>query len=271
MKSILLLDADFLAYSVAAANQQSFDFGDGVVSTQTSELENAIPSVDAEIAKLQKKLKADAILVALSCPSLDCWRCDVLPTYKQNRTAPKPLLLAGLKQHMRETYATMERPRLEADDICGILATSSTIPVVKEYGRKIVVSIDKDLKTIPGWLYNPQKDTKPKLIDEGTADYWHMYQTLVGDTTDGYKGCPGIGPVKAQAILLRENKWTGAGLPPVGWAHSVMAQWSDVWDAFADKGLTFGDALVQARVARICRASDYDFKAKQVKLWEPPK
>jgi DNA polymerase-1 len=40
--------------------------------------------------------------------------------------------------------------------------------------------------------------------------------------------------------------------------------------AFESKGLTEEDALVQARVARICRASDYDFKTKEVKLWNPP-
>ena len=37
--------------------------------------------------------------------------------------------------------------------------------------------------------------------------------------------------------------------------------------AFEKKGLTESDALVQARVARILRASDYDFAAKKPILW----
>jgi DNA polymerase-1 len=38
---------------------------------------------------------------------------------------------------------------------------------------------------------------------------------------------------------------------------------------YARYGLTEDDALVQARVARICRASDYDFKDRKVIHWTP--
>ena len=40
----------------------------------------------------------------------------------------------------------------------------------------------------------------------------------------------------------------------------------------ADGGLKLytADAIIQARVARIYRASDYDFKKKEVILWSPP-
>jgi DNA polymerase-1 len=62
-----------------------------------------------------------------------------------------------------------------------------------------------------------------------------MYQTLVGDTSDGYPGCPGIGPVKAEKVL---------GMPP---------NWQDVVGAYRAAKLTEADALVQARVARILR------------------
>ena len=36
-----------------------------------------------------------------------------------------------------------------------------------------------------------------------------------------------------------------------------------------EAGLTEEDALVQARVARILRANEYDFGTGEVKLWEP--
>lgn len=38
---------------------------------------------------------------------------------------------------------------------------------------------------------------------------------------------------------------------------------------FESKGLTEEDALRQARVARILRASDYNKKKKEVILWNP--
>jgi 5'-3' exonuclease len=258
MKTTLIIDADSIAYHHAAANQQSFDFGDGVEAVQLAELANVLPEVDAEIHRYAEKLKADDVILALSCPSLECWRCDVLPSYKAHRKNVKPLLIGAIKDHWRENFKTREKPRLEADDICGIL---STHPSLIE-GHKIVVSIDKDLKTIPGYLFNPQKDTRERYFPAEEADYWHMYQTLVGDSTDGYKGCPGIGKTKAPNIL----EWPVISEPH---PHCMTEMWSRVVSAFEKKKLTADDALVQARVARICRHTDYDFKTKEVKLWNP--
>ena len=51
----------------------------------------------------------------------------------------------------------------------------------------------------------------------------------------------------------------------------MAALWAVVLAAYEKAGLTEADALAQARVARILRASDYDFKQKKVKLWNPPK
>jgi DNA polymerase-1 len=42
-----------------------------------------------------------------------------------------------------------------------------------------------------------------------------------------------------------------------------------VTSAYASAGLSEDVALMNARVARICRADDYDFTKKEVILWEP--
>ena len=71
---------------------------------------------------------------------------------------------------------------------------------MKGQRQAIIVSQDgvKDMKTIPTIVW----DGKDLLtISEPWADYWHLYQTLVGDTSDGYKGCPGVGKVKAEKLL----------------------------------------------------------------------
>jgi DNA polymerase-1 len=75
---------------------------------------------------------------------------------------------------------------------------------------------------------------------------------LTGDAVDNYKGCPGIGKKKAD-ILLREEG----------------VKWKTVVDAFAKAGLDEFAALTQARVARILRAEDYNFKNEEVLLWTP--
>jgi len=76
-------------------------------------------------------------------------------------------------------------------------------------------------------------------------------QVLTGDTTDGYKGIPGIGPKKAEAIL---------GSRP---------DWGIVIHAYQKAGMTETDAKSQARLARILRWSEWDASEGTLKLWEP--
>jgi 5'-3' exonuclease len=263
----LLLDSDIIAYKFAAAAQKNFDWdGDGDFVSVVQELGDVVPKVREYIGELVMKLGADEVIVCLSCPSSENFRYKVLPSYKHNRKdTQKPELLSAIKEWMRESFPVYERPTLEADDIMGILSTHPTLVA----GKKIIVSEDKDMRGIPGWLFNPEKDDKPRCISEEEADYFHLYQTLIGDPTDGYSGCPGIGPVKAENILRCPD-------------GSLLGRWS-AWQAVVaayesakikktrePMGLTEEDALVQARVARICRFTDYNFKTKEVILWNPP-
>ena len=75
-------------------------------------------------------------------------------------------------------------------------------------------------------------------------------QTLTGDVTDGYKGCPGVGEKKAETILKKGT-------------------WEEVLKAYEAAKLTEQDALQQARVARICRVEDFNYKLGDVNLWTP--
>lgn len=252
MTTTVLLDSDIVAYQFASAAQQSYNFGDTGVCQHVNEFDAVVPLVDQWIKDLMEKLHADKLVVCLSVPTDEGFRIQILPTYKGNRAkVEKPVLLQQVKDYLAEEYPSFIRPGLEADDVMGILSTHPKL----HPGTKIIVSEDKDMQTIPGLLFNPRKHkSKPVCISEEQADYYHLYQTLTGDTTDGYKGCPGIGPVKAEAILR-------SALPG--------EEWEAVVSTFESKGLTEEDALVQARVARICRYEDYDFKNKEVKLWTP--
>lgn len=259
MNTTLLVDSDIVAYKFASKSQQDFHWPGGESSRSLDDFEEVTELCDQWLAELQDKLKADEMIICLSCPTSEGFRIGILPTYKGNRVGvEKPAYLQPLKDHMKANYKFYERPTLEADDVMGILSTHPKLVP----GKRIIVSEDKDMKTIPGWLYNPAKDSKPHLIPEHTADYWHLYQTLIGDATDNYKGCPGIGPKKAEQALMDGDDMRH---------FSVEEMWSRVVKLFEAKGLTEEDALVQARVARICRASDYDFKNKEVILWNPPR
>jgi len=276
----LLLDADIIAFQLSATSQKTYAFpGLEKPAVDLVDWDTVPPRVDAEIAKLIERTKADGVVVCLSCPTVSNWRLKVLPSYKANRSYEgRPEYLQAIKDYMEAEYPSYRRDTLEADDIMGILSTHPTL--VK--GRKIIVSEDKDMKTIPGWLFNPAKDTKPRLISEQEADRWHLYQAIVGDSTDGYAGCPGAGHDKATAVLDDGVIWCSRphtfqrgprkGETETRWepgnGHHASA-WDRTVALYERFGFTEADALIQARVARICRASDYDFKNKEVVLWTP--
>jgi len=126
-----------------------------------------------------------------------------------------------------------------------------------EANGSIIVSVDKDFKSIPCRLYNPDKPEEGIVeVTKDEADRYHLYQTLVGDASDNYKGCPSVGPVKALKILDS--------------CDSYEECWVKILDSFDKAGLSSKHALVQARLARILRDGDYDFESKKVKFWKPP-
>jgi DNA polymerase-1 len=159
-----------------------------------------------------------------------------------------------MKRHLETAWGGESEKGLEADDLIGMAASSA----VSSELSPIIVSIDKDFKTVPCRLYNPDK---PELgvieITSEQADYWFMYQTLTGDSADNYKGCPGVGPKKAEKLL--EDKTT------------LYDMWQVVLKAYDSSGLSSRHALTQARVARILRYGEYNFGMGKVKLWHPPK
>jgi DNA polymerase I len=250
LERTLLIDADVFAFAQACASEIDIRWDDEV-HTLHADAPAACSSLDNRLDRLRNELDATQLVVALSDPSRHYWRHDILPTYKSNRTARKPLLLTHLKEHLAEAYESYVRPGLEADDCLGILSTKRSLYP----GEKIIVSVDKDMKTIPGKVFFTHHPEDGVLtISEEQADRWHLVQTLTGDSTDCYAGCPGIGPVKAERLLDD---------------HGVC--WETVRAAFMAAGLPESEALVQARVARICRATDYNFTKKEVRLWTPPK
>ncbi len=236
MRITLLIDADIIAYKCALLNESVYD-----ANRKAGNIINRYIDI----------LNADEALICLS--DKNNWRKHLLPSYKHNRKdIERPVHLDAVKLHLTQNYTSIIYENLEADDVMGILSTHPT----KIQGKKIIVSEDKDMRTIPGWLYNPNKDIQPQYISELEADRFHLYQTLTGDSTDGYKGCPNIGPVKATKILdtYHQSNW-----------------WNAIVDTYKCQGLSEGNALTQARIARICRATDYDFTSNNVLLWHPSK
>ena len=260
MSNTILIDGDIVAYKAALACEQAINWGDDLW-TLHADLGKAKAHVDETIAAWVKTFAADVVKIALT--GSENFRKSILPSYKENRKDQrKPTVLRELKKHLVCGYGATCMVGLEADDVLGIWETTP-VPASE---TPVIISIDKDFNQIPGYVFNPDKDQGPRTITEAQADYWHLYQTLIGDKTDGYNGCPGIGPVKAEKILMDEKLWNTEFT-----TFSVSTAWEAVVATYVKAGLGYDEALRQARVARILRYEDFDWDTQEPILWEPPR
>lgn len=262
----VLVDADVLVYSASHTAQRVIEWEPGTFTVHGN-LDNAKQVVDDKLMHICEALHADRLVLALSDYTAP-WRKAVMPTIKQNRSGvAKPVLLHPLRAYLHDRYEVVQRPTLEGDDVLGILGTHPTLLP----GQKIIVTIDKDLKGVPGFLANLTDLDKGEAavvqVTEAQADRFHLLQALAGDPTDGYAGCPGIGMKKAEKILSYavDAAPAGADSDTLNWLC-----WEAIVNAYRAAGLGEEVALQNARVARICRFRDYDFENKHVILWTPP-
>jgi DNA polymerase I len=250
VKTTLLIDGDVLIYQVGLAAECPINWGDDLW-TLHADLGECKERLAGRISNLMEHLEGDSAIVALSCSTESGFRRALCPTYKLNRKdSRKPVVHKPLRDHLVETYDTILRDRLEADDILGVLATT---PVKGE--RRIIVSLDKDFRGVPCLFYRTCED-EPKVeeISRTDAGRFHAIQTLMGDRVDGYTGIPGVGPVKAYKML--------DGLEPHQW-------WPAIVKAYDAAGLCEEVALTNARMARILQHSDYNTKTGEITLWTP--
>ena len=246
---MLVFDGDMICFQACTVVEHEVNwYGD--VWTLWADAADAKGEVDARIAEITAavldKLNYEGEYKIVLCFSgEDNFRKKIYPLYKQNRVGKrKPVCYHAIVDWCKRNYESITRPNLEADDLCGILAT-------RHKGHTVIISADKDYKCIPSVFYNFMK-RELYVIDEGEADYFHLMQTLMGDTADNYTGCPGIGAKTAQKLFADKG-----------------VSWETVVEAFKKKGLSESYALTQAQVARILRDENYDSKTGEIIPWFP--
>ena len=149
--------------------------------------------------------------------SLFCgFRHQLSPDYKSNRELPDENLGMQLKG-CSEVCSIMGLPTFssrvyEADDIIGTLANS-----VRNNNSSVQVQIlskDKDLAQLLKsekdclWDYNQNSRRYRRDIFEEFGvhpEQFPDYLALIGDSVDCISGVPGVGPVKAKALLQQFN------------------------------------------------------------------
>jgi len=235
----LLCDADFIVYKCCAAAESEIDFGDDVILV-TSTFKDAYSCVKRELNKIANKFGSFDEMILFFSDSKN-FRKDIQADYKGHRNRKKPCGYRRVINKLSEEYSVFKMPTLEADDAMGIYAT--------QYPGNIIVSPDKDMRQIPGMLWNFDESF---TITKEEGAKWHLIQSMAGDNTDGYAGVPGIG-VKRATSLFEEKGYS----------------WKTVVDAFKEKDLSEEVALTNARLARILTNEDYDFEKSEPIPWSP--
>ncbi len=242
-----LIDADIILHRAAYFSTLAEDGSEPIFSA----------SVGIETAKIMIKewmeaAKSVSCTVVLSDRRFEkcTWRYSVFPDYKSNRKTEKPPHFWEIEEYLRGREDALTMNGLEADDAIGILHT-------KDPGGTVMVSIDKDFLSVPGRLYNPDKNPKEQLTFTTTneADLAWVRQALGGDAVDGYKGAKGIGPGKARKIIE----------PGMSLREAIMA----AYVIFQQKGHSLEYIWQQFMCARILRCTDYDLEFGNISIKSP--
>lgn len=282
-KGLLVMDGDWLVFQAMAGAEVETDWGDDIWSLQCDHAK-AWESLTETIQSYASRKKAwQGATIILAFTDDINWRKELVdPTYKENRKASrKPV---GYREFLKrvwdcEDWTSILEPTLEGDDVMGIIGSG-----VHHFGYKkaVLVSCDKDFKTIPDCDFLWCTTGNILTQDLKTADYWHIFQTIKGDITDGYGGIPGWGDTAADFItepfveVQYEHEFkSGArkGTTEMRWKKRPLEDDETLWDAIvsigAKAGMSESDIIKQGQMARILRYDEYDIENKEITLWTP--
>lgn len=284
-KGVLVMDGDWLVFQAMSAAEYDASWEEEVWmrccdhAKARQILEDSIKSYAS-----RKKAWAGADIILAFTDRINWRKTLVDPTYKENRAVTKkPVGYFEFLEALfdREEFFCIREDRLEGDDVMGIIGSD---PALFGYKKAVLVSCDKDFKTIPNcdflWCTTGNILTQTKE----TADYWHTFQMIKGDITDGYGGIPGWGDTAAdfldapfvfekQTSVLKSGK--NKGQEVTKWAKREMAEGETLWDAIvslgAKAGMSEDEIIKQGQMARILRAGEYNIDTKEITLWDPSK
>lgn len=254
-------------YQASFLSQVKADFGDGEGETLLVDEDLAVQNAMRLVRSWTKGAGCSRSIICLSSVQSDNFRHRLWKPYKANRTSEKPQAYATIRAALEFEFEVYAEPNLEADDLMGIAATS-------EAAQCVIVSRDKDMKTVPALVFNPAHDKRPIRIRQAQADLNWMRQTMIGDAVDNYPGIKGLGEVTADQIIANPCRIRNAN---VGKRKTIMkwvkgercSLWQSMVDHAAKAGMTEDDLIVQAQIARILRAGDFNKSTRTVRLWRP--
>lgn len=184
---------------------------------------NAVRGLLDMIAKLVTAYEPSRLVACWDDDWRPAWRVDLLPSYKAHRVVeavpagpdveevPDPL--EAQIPLIREALAVLGIPVLgaaehEADDVIGVLATRSDVPVDIVTGDRDLFQLVDDDRGIR-IVYTARGMSNLELVDDAAvfakygvhAKQYADFAVLRGDPSDGLPGVSGIGEKSAAALL----------------------------------------------------------------------
>lgn len=250
--TIALIDGDIVVWRASATAEGVRDWGDGDGPVPFVDHDGAAKNAIQITKDWAAAAKCDEIIVYLTPPNN--FRKSLWSEYKANRKGTaKPAAFKTAQDALKHTFRAHQVDGLEADDLMGIEHTATPAKV------SVIITLDKDLQTVPGQHFNPIKSMRPFFVSPALADWNWMRQTLMGDRVDGIPGIPGVGPKTAEKIMASAER------------PGLMGLWDVVVAAYESKGLDEDYAVLMARLTRILQSGDYDRGTNEVTLWHPRK
>lgn len=187
-----IIDVDSFIYRAATTCNELIELQEGIYY-EAYNLSKAREYLKNLVKDILEKTGCDEYIFVIGGHGKN-FRYVVNPNYKANRKKQaKPIMLDKVRQMVFDNFNVCYIPHLEADDTCRILS--------EEDSDNVIVSIDKDLRTFPGKLYD-YYHSKFVYITPKQAEVNFKRQLLIGDKTDGYDGIPKVGPATADKLLL---------------------------------------------------------------------
>lgn len=244
-----LIDGDYLAYYAVFLNE-----GNNGSKEDLREMIHSL--IKTWCRDAAKALKVDRVrpLLCMSLFRVKNFRHTLYKDYKiSRRTRETPEFLPTAYEiindpELMQGIPVRSQKGFEADDLMGVY--HSTLP-----DSTVIITVDKDLLTVPGRHWNPIKKLLIKTTPKESEHRFHV-QWLSGDSTDCIPGLPGIGPAKAEKILKAKGTETDL-----------------VLEAYRDRGWSYEYSVTMGQLVRILQANNCGkiTPGKPIKfnLWKP--
>lgn len=227
-------------------------------------LENALALCKRQLVRVMEKLDADGYKydkLELFLTGKGNFRDTIakVKPYKGNRLLmEKPLHYQGIRRYLQNRWGALVINGWEADDEVAMQAH------VHDYDPEqvMIVSQDKDLRTVPGLLFNYRRNTY-ELITQKSALVNFYRQILTGDQTDNIAGCYRAGETKAKKLVTED-------MTEKEMYYAVLEEFSKSLDR---KGCPYADRTSESVVlefGRLLHMARTPAQTTPAGYWRPP-